>query len=147
MTRAFIKDGYNAKFFIKERFGLHEDVRGEFRRILPEERATFIDSVSKTNDGAKMQRITAAALAKTLTKWDLRDGKGEAVEITGTNLLHCEFALLDRLAAIVLYRMEGGDVDPLWTDGEKKEHDETDSISALAGKPFGDALDEGDSKN
>jgi hypothetical protein len=146
-TSAFIDDGYTEKGYIQPLDLVHPAVRFTYRPTLIEERGELRGKIALETKEARREQLTAAALAKHLLSWDVRDKSGNVVPTTANFVLRVKPALFDRLAMIVLFGNEGGDVDPEWTESEKRNHREEELASAVSGDNHADAVQEDREKN
>lgn len=144
---SFIDDGYTEDGFIDAVPRLFDKpLRFKFRPCLPEQKAKIVAKlrVAKADES---ERIHAVALAETVTEWDLVNKAGDAQPLKAQSFLRLKPFLLSRLADIVIYGVEGGDVDPNWPTDKKKDHDETAGLSVLTGEVFADQRDGDNEKN
>lgn len=159
---AYIGDGYTEDGYIKEEPLLYGEVRFKYRPAMPEERSAIMERIDKAKDGPHSHRIAAAELKKHLASWDLDkpnpkfkseeqtpdESPRVALEITAANILGLRFKLYDRLMGIVIYGLEGGDVDPeAKNDAKQAAEDDAHLESALSGRTFRATASEADEGN
>ena len=139
---AFITDSTTVEAFVAEQFNRHPAVTFSFRPSLIEERAALIQKLDSISDKASSERTVAVALHRLLKVWSLSE---EEIKIDQVLRLHP--ALMTRMASIVVWGSEGGDVNPKSKTEDKLAKDETESLSVLNSTGFADALDESTTKN
>ena len=113
----FIEDGYTCNGYIKSLERVHDEFRFQYRPATVLERADTIQKTTLTKDTQKNEKIMAVAIAKHLVGWcDDRD-------ITPQNVLKLPPNVFNRLASIVIYGTEGGDLDPDAPTDDSKDID------------------------
>jgi hypothetical protein len=139
-------DGYTESAYIAEIKRLHTTVRFKFRPSLLQERSKLASENARLAPHLGPVN-TAKFLAGKIVEWDVKDQKGEPLDISPEVLMRLKPALLERITAIVL-GFDGGDEDPdaATPDGEKID-DLSDSLEALSGKALGDARQDRKEKN
>jgi hypothetical protein len=100
----YIDDGYEEDGYLAEEKGLHRELSFRFRPLLPEQR-DGIDQVTIREGAVKGCRAIAAALAKQIKGWSLKDGKGGDVAINPGNVARIRPRLFDKLWAVVSGRL------------------------------------------
>lgn len=138
-------DGYTEPGYIQAAQGFHGEFRFTFRPVLVEERAKIL-AAGSTTAAEEYERMCAAALAKKIVSWELKDKAGNLVAVSAGNILRLKPKLNSRLFGIVT-GLEASDIDPLWSDAAKTEAVETKFESALSGQSAGESREEGDEKN
>lgn len=100
MLTAFIDDGYNRDGTIKEEPGRWPEIHFTYR---PFSTAQVVEQVTKGKhlDDASWHRMVAGQLAKNLVSWDIKNSRGESVEITADNLMRLAHPVLMRIHSIV----------------------------------------------
>ncbi len=133
----FINDGYERSGYFRATTGsnpggaVHTDeVRFTYRPMMVEERSRIIDESNKYSKNEDIEKLVARYLAPKIVAWDIKDSFGKPVEVSVRNLLRLEYSLFSRLASVILYRKESGDVDPL-ADKSTQDEQASDLESAL----------------
>lgn len=120
MAVGFIDDGYSESGFIAEEPGLYPAVTFTFRPMLPTEYGQFLGRLANDNE-EKARHEMARWISTKLVEWDLRDSRGNTVEITPQNVVRIKEPLLVRLWRIVSCR------DASDSPGSKRPDMESDS--------------------
>jgi hypothetical protein len=109
------RDGYTEDVYIKPEPGFWPAIRFRMRPCTIAERATLIEQ-SKGQPGKMQEWIVADALAKHIVQWSLTEHTADGVqplEISAETIMCFRFhVLLVRMAGIVIYGDQVGDVDP-----------------------------------
>ncbi len=106
MTSAFIDDGYTEDATLPEIPGVIPAIQFSFRPLTSAELGEFIHAIDKMTE-VEARRESAKRLAKHITLWDLRNSKGETVEIKPENMLKLKHAAFAGLWEIVQARKSG----------------------------------------
>jgi hypothetical protein len=117
MGSLFIRDGYTERGFISG-MDWEPGLRFRYRPMLPEEVADFQDALRRYKARAA-EKFTAESVCPRLVDWDLVDVDRNPVDLCAANLLRIPQRYYQRVASIVL-GYEAGDMDPTWSDDEKK---------------------------
>lgn len=103
MSRNIISDGYTRRFYIEAVEGLHEELSGEYRPMLPEE----VETLNVAIDSAKPKEsvhLVAAAMFGKLVSWsevEGEPGKEKPVTLSFEAIRRLPYPLLSRLRRIV----------------------------------------------
>ena len=97
---AFIDDGYTREARIAEAPGRWPEINFAYR---PADASQVVEQVTRGKhlDDSSWHRFVAEKLAKNLVSWDIKNGKGETVEITPANLMRLLHPVLMRIHGIV----------------------------------------------
>lgn len=143
-------DGYTLPAYIAPLQMLHNAVRFTYRPVDILERAIFVEVNRKGSEKLVNEKF-AEAMAKKLTEWDIqqrtKDGTLLPLPITKNNILRLKPALWVRMLNIVLWGVDGGDLDPDIPRDEIDKETDSDFDAILAGQRIGEARLEGDRKN
>jgi len=138
-------DGYTEQGFIKADHHLHGELRFKFRPVLVERRSQHLAKIEDVT-GDEFDRVTAKIVNDHLKEWDLKDAKGEVVEITPKWLLRLKPQLFVRLHSIII-GTDTSDTDPKWKDDVKDEHTDQSLESALSKTDVGSVRQGASEKN
>ena len=141
----FIPDGYVSKGYIEGVPQLYGELRFRFRPVLMEESSEFFEQGARLK-AREADRRTAKLLKDKMVEWDLKDLKGDLLDIDVPVLLRLNRRLFQRLAAIVL-GTEPCDLDPQWSDEEQDEFVDRKAEAGFVGRTFGAVGEERDAKN
>lgn len=103
MSRNVINDGYTRRFYIEAVEGLHEELSGEYRPMIPEE----VETLNVAVDAAKPRdsvHLVAAAMFGKLVSWsevEGESGKEKPVAISFDAIRKLPYPILTRLRRIV----------------------------------------------
>jgi hypothetical protein len=134
----YIDDGYVEDGYLAAEKGMHGELSFRFRPLLPEQR-DGIDQVTIKEGSVKGCRAIAAAVAKQLQSWSLKDKSGGDVSITVGNVSRLRPRLFDKLWAVIAGRIPS-EVKP-----DAAAEDAGDYVTSLLEGP--DAKREADAKN
>lgn len=112
MTTAFIDDGYTEDATLAEIPGISPPIKFSFRPMTASEIGEYVHVIDKLTE-PEAKREAAKRLAKSISAWDVRTGKGETVEIKQENFLKLKQLAFSGLWDIVQGRKSG---DRLETD-------------------------------
>ena len=143
-------DGYTLDAYIEPVRLLHNAVRFSYRPVDILERAVLVE-INRSLSEKDVNGRFADVMAKKLTKWDVqqrtKDDTLIPLPITKNNLLRLKPSLWVRMLNIVLWSVEGGDLDPAMPRDEILKASDLDFEAILAGQRIGDVRLEGDRKN
>lgn len=131
------EDGYTLSAYIKEFPRVNNAVRIRFRPVDLIERAVLIAFKDRSYEKLITEKLSEA-LASRITEWTVM--KREAgmlvpLEISKENILRLKPALWIRLVNIVIWGIDGGDLDPGMTEKEIDDQLESDLDAVLTGNP------------
>lgn len=113
------EDGYNESAFIDGVRGVHGPLRIRFRPTPLIDRSNTIERIRKeaaTGEVGKAEKILAVAMTPQLLSWEFLDDLGQPVDGIPApslqGLLNLKPQLFNKIASIVFYGDNGGDVDP-----------------------------------
>jgi hypothetical protein len=112
-------DGYTLPGFIKAVEGLHGSLRFSYRPTPTLVRSSWLKALENVDDEQYEQR-TATILARKIVSWDFVDLEHKPVPITMEGALHLQPTIFRKLEGIVLGTLPT-DIDPQWTESQKKE--------------------------
>lgn len=116
----YLNDGYSEMGFIAAAPGLYPALTFTFRPMLPADYAAML-GVLTSDRYVQIRKDMAAAIAKRVSEWDLRDRQGQAVPITTDAILYLKEPLLVRLFNIVSCRQPSDEQDsPIDLEGDAK---------------------------
>jgi hypothetical protein len=140
MRSIFIRAGHTRKGFIAALAGFYPDVRFEYLPMTWPEKEQFFRAGSrqKTDDQGSH---AAKELAKRLKCWDLTDEDGSRARIDDGHCASLPPLLFDRFLAVIC-GADIGDLDPTWTDEEKKRHLGTLADAAASKREPGEVAEE-----
>jgi hypothetical protein len=124
-------DGYTLTRFVEGVPRLYGALRFTYRPVSSIRRARLRDGAKNGETEEAQLRRVAAGAARQIVDWNAVDHKGISLPVTVAGVLSLHPSLQVRLMNIVVYSIDGGDVDP---DSSEilNESDDTD--------PFGDKL-------
>lgn len=85
MTCAFIDDGYTEEATLPEITGVTPPIRFSFRPLTSGELGEFIHAIDKMTE-VEARRETARRMAAKIVNWDIRNARGELVDIKPENI-------------------------------------------------------------
>lgn len=142
-------DGFTLKAYIKAFPLVHNEVRIQYRPVELLERAVLLTFKEKNYEKTICQNFSEV-LAKRIVSWSLTIKAGDAVvpmEITAKNVERLKPALWVRLVNIVIWGIDGGDVDPGLSTAEIADRLASDMDALLNKQTFNDAKVEEIRKN
>jgi hypothetical protein len=140
----FIQDGYVRDFYIAPVKGLHKEIRGKFRPMLPQDASALVDALRESEE--KYFGVAAAAIAPFVVEWSLVDAKGGKRPIGHDTLLRVPRRALQRLIDIVS-GFAATDIDPQWAPEQRNEANHTAYASVKSRVSPGEAALAADTKN
>lgn len=111
---SFIADGYTEPFYVAAIPGIHEPLRGRFRRALGWENAEARRTAAQLKP-REAEHHWAKFIKSKLIEWDLKTPDGKPVDLTEANLLRMNPTLNEALTAIVM-SARASDADPETVD-------------------------------
>jgi len=143
-------DGYTLDAYIGPLQMLHNAIRFSYRPVDILERAIFVE-VNRSGSEKDVNSKFAEVMAKKVTEWDIqqrtKDGTLIPLPVTRNNILRLKPSLWVRMLNIVLWGVDGGDLDPDIPRDEILKATDLDFEAILAGQRIGDVRLEGDRKN
>lgn len=106
MTCAFIDDGYTEEATLAEIPGVTPTIRFSFRPLTSGELGEFIHAIDKMTE-VEARRETAKRMAAKIVDWDVRNSRGELVEIKAENIQRLKQPAFSGLWEIVQGRKSG----------------------------------------
>ena len=85
MPTAFIDDGYTEEATLAEVAGIFDAIKFTFRPMTTAEMSEFGQKVAKLT-GIEFTKETAKRMASKIVDWDVRNPKGELIEIKADNI-------------------------------------------------------------
>lgn len=144
----FVDDGLFEKAYIKEVPGLYPECRIEYRPILPEERSKIFQKYDSIKEADAKSRLLGMEASSRLKSWSLIDKLGNPVEPSARNFMRLKTALFTRLTDILVFGVDGGDLDPnIQKLEEKQQFDSLVEISAVGETSVHTRLVEEQAKN
>ncbi len=108
-------DGFTFKRYIEGQDRMYPSLRFEFRPVLPIQRAKIAD---KRNESQGEQAILSLSkvLAARVVAWSAIDRTGRKLEPRAENIARLHPTIFNRMCNIIIFQIEGGDVDPDWKE-------------------------------
>lgn len=127
MSKNIIRDGYTRTGYIAAVERLHDELRFEYRPMLPEQVETLQDATEKKTPSEGI-RLVAAALAKQITSWSEtagEDANATPVPINFEHVRRLHFSVINKL-----YRIVAG-ISPSDPVPEAKEAEQDEYVASL----------------
>lgn len=104
-------DGYTLTRYVGNAPLMYDAARFTFRPLSSVPRAKLVSSKDRFENDQLVMGL-CGILAERITEWNLVDHKGQPLPITAESCLLIHPALQQRLINIIIWSIEGGDIDP-----------------------------------
>jgi hypothetical protein len=132
------EDGYTLSAYIRENPRIHNEVRFKFRPVDVIERSVLIAFKDRNYEKTITEKF-CEVLAARITEWSVHSQSAGApvpMEISTATVRRLRPSLWIRLVNIVIWGIDGGDVDPTLEVKQMDQQLESDMDAVLAGTPI-----------
>jgi hypothetical protein len=131
------EDGYTLKAYLAEVPRLHNAVRFRFRPVDLIERSILLAFKDRNYEKAITEKF-CELLSQRITQWSLVERSGDTIlpmPITAAKIKRLRPTLWTRLTNIVIWGIDGGDVDPGMSIEQLGDRLDADMEAVLANRP------------